>query len=44
MYIIPSLNQDLYLDIDFWSSFELLPPAMRVEELTCDSYILTDGQ
>jgi len=31
MYIIPSLSQDLYLGIDFWSSFELLPPAMRVE-------------
>jgi len=44
MYIIPSLSQDLYLGIDFWSSFELLPPAMRVEELSCDSHILTNGQ
>jgi len=28
--IIPFLNQDLYLGITFWSTFNLLPPSMQV--------------
>lgn len=33
IYIIPSLKQDLYLGIDFWRLFDLLPKCLNISEL-----------
>ncbi|KAH8325114.1 hypothetical protein KR074_002522, partial [Drosophila pseudoananassae] len=44
LFIIPSLSQDLYLGIDFWTTFDLLPPSMEVAELATDGHILTETQ
>jgi len=40
--IIPSLSQDLYLGIDFWSTFVLLPSAMQISETASDLHELSD--
>lgn len=34
LFIIPSLSQNLYLGIDFWNSFELLPTGL-LSEINC---------
>jgi len=39
--IIPSLSQDLYLGIDFWSRFGVLPSAMEISEIASDSHELS---
>jgi len=44
LYIIPSLSQDLYLGINFWTVFELLPPEMNIDELTSDAHVLPSTQ
>ncbi|XP_030385488.1 uncharacterized protein LOC115632467 isoform X1 [Scaptodrosophila lebanonensis] len=40
LHIIPSLSQDLYLGIDFWTTFNLLPPDREISELSSDSHNL----
>jgi len=42
--IIPSLSQDLYLEIDFRSRFGLLPSAIQISESASDSHELSDEQ
>jgi len=33
IYIVPSLKQDLYLGIDFWRLYDLLPKNLHISEL-----------
>ncbi|XP_044574087.1 uncharacterized protein LOC116655403 [Drosophila ananassae] len=33
LYIVPSLKQDLYLGIDFWKAYDLLPRSLQVGEV-----------
>lgn len=42
LFIVPSLKQNLYLGIDFWNLFELLPPDIQVSELSAHN--LTEEQ
>jgi len=44
LHIIPSLSQELYLGIDFWKAFDLLPPDMNIAELADKSHALSDQQ
>ncbi|XP_033237657.1 uncharacterized protein [Drosophila pseudoobscura] len=44
LHIIPSLSQDLYLGIDFWSSFDLLPPSMSLAEIVHEPQNLSRGE
>ncbi|KAH8385738.1 hypothetical protein KR200_005277, partial [Drosophila serrata] len=34
----------MYLGIDFWTNFELLPPEMSINELSSDAHVLSDIQ
>lgn len=33
LYVVPTLSQDLYLGIDFWTLFNLLPSSFQISEL-----------
>ena len=44
LHLIPSLSQDLYLGIDFWKAFNLLPPALIVSEIASNSHDLSKIQ
>lgn len=44
LYIVPTLNQDLYLGIDFWDSFDLLPSEFRVCELSAIHELTAEQQ
>jgi len=33
IYIVPSLKQDLYLGMDFWRLYDLLPKNLHISEL-----------
>lgn len=33
IYIVPSLKQNLYLEIDFWKLFDIFPEKLRVAEI-----------
>ncbi|XP_052857197.1 uncharacterized protein LOC128265316 [Drosophila gunungcola] len=44
LHIIPSLSQDLYLGIDFWQAFDLLPASMNIAEIAPESHDLTTSQ
>jgi len=38
LHIIASLSQELFLGIDFWKAFDLLPPDMNIAELADNSH------
>ncbi|XP_044572730.1 uncharacterized protein LOC6503773 isoform X1 [Drosophila ananassae] len=42
LYIVPSLKQNLYLGVDFWKLFDLLPPNIQISELSAHN--LTQDQ
>ncbi|KAH8235322.1 hypothetical protein KR032_011451, partial [Drosophila birchii] len=41
-HIVPSLGQELYLGINFWNIFGLLPPSMQISEIVSGKHILSD--